>query len=269
MRKPLFYFLLVVLSLSGLYSCDRSGDFVIFSVQNDVELGAQVNAEILANPDEYPILSEKEYPEAYQYLHTLLNQVLASDAILYEDVFAYDSIKIINNDEVLNAFATPGGYIYVYTGLIRYLDSPDHLAGVLGHEIAHAEQRHTSKSLQRQMGVQLLLDIVLGQNQGAVTQVLNQLGDLKFSRSAETEADEFSVTYLSNSTSPYECTGAAGFFQKLMNEGTGAGVPEFLSTHPNPDNRIEHIQETAAAINCNTSSSGSELLNNLKNSLPQ
>jgi predicted Zn-dependent protease len=269
MRKPFFYFLLVLTAVSGMYSCDRSGDFVIFSVQNDVELGAQVNEEILSNPDEYPILSQEEYPEAYQHLSTIMEQVLASDAILYEDVFAYDSIKIINNDEVLNAFATPGGYIYVYTGLIKYLDSSDHLAGVLGHEIAHAEQRHTSKTLQRQMGVQLLLDIVLGQNQGAVTQVLNQLGDLQFSRSAETEADEFSVTYLSNSASPYECTGAAGFFQKLQSENSGGGVPEFLSTHPNPDNRIEHIQETAAAINCETEPSESTILQKLKNSLPE
>ena len=221
MRKPFFYFFLVLLSVSAFYSCDRSGDFVVFSVQNDVQLGAQVNEEILSNPDEYPILSKEKYPAAYQHLRTIMEQVLASDAILYEDVFAYDSIKIIHKDEVLNAFATPGGYIYVYTGLIKYLDSPDHLAGVLGHEVAHAEQRHSSKALQRQMGIQLLLDVVLGKDQNAVSQVLNQLGELKFSRSAETEADEFSVTYLSNTASPYECTGAAGFFQKLQNENSG------------------------------------------------
>lgn len=268
MRKPIFYFLLVLAAASGMYSCDRSGEFVIFSVQNDVQLGAEVNAEILANPDEYPILPEEQYPEAYLHLNTMMDQVLASEAILYEDVFAYDSIKIINNDEVLNAFATPGGYIYVYTGLIKYLESPDHLAGVLAHEVAHAERRHTSKTLQRQMGVQILIDIVLGENQGAVTQVLGQLGELQFSRSAETEADEFSVSYLSNPSSPFSCTGAAGFFEKLQSEDGGGAVPEFLSTHPNPDNRIEHIQETATTLSCNTELSGSDVLQKLKSSLP-
>ena len=262
-QTSLFFFLLLPLIF---YSCDRNGDFVIFSPKEDVALGAQVNQEILNNPDEYPILPEEEYPDAYQHLRTITEEVLSSEAIQYKDVFAYDSIKIIQNDSVLNAFATPGGYIYVYTGLIKYLDSPDHLAGVIGHEIAHADQRHSIKMLQRNMGTQLLLDIALGQNQGAVTQVLQQLGSLKFSRSAETESDEFSVSYLSNT--PFECTGAAGFFQKLEEEGSGSDVPAFLSTHPNPDNRIENIQETAEAIDCNTTASGSDILQKLQNSLP-
>lgn len=264
-KYPLYLFLTLFLPVFFL-SCDRNGDIVIFSAQEDVALGAQVNQEILNNPDEYPVLSEEEYPEAYKYLRTITEQVLSSEDVQYKDIFAYDSIKIIRNDSVLNAFATPGGYIYVYTGLIKYLDSPDHLAGVIGHEIAHADQRHTSKMLQRQMGIQLLLDIALGQNQGAVSQVLQQLGSLKFSRSAETEADEFSVAYLSST--PYECTGAAGFFQKLEEEGSGGGVPTFLSTHPNPENRIENIQQAADVIDCDTSPSGSDILDKLQNSLP-
>lgn len=268
MTKNFLLLSLLCLLALGSFSCDRSGDFVIFSVQNDVELGAQVNEEIRNNPSEYPILPESEYPDAYRHLRTMMDQIIASEAILYDDVFAYDSVKIIRDDEVLNAFATPGGYIYVYTGLIKYLDTPDHLAGVLGHEIAHAEQRHTSKMLQNQMGIQILLDIVLGNNQGAITQVLTQIGQLSYSRSAETEADEFSVSYLSNPSSPYQCSGAAGFFQKLQDEDGGAGVPEFLSTHPNPANRIQNIQETASEANCDTSLSGSNILEQLKNSLP-
>lgn len=268
MRRNILLAIIALFSTVGIFSCDRNDDLVLFSPQNDVTLGAQVHEEIMSKPDEYPILSEAENPEAYKLLGKMLDDVLASDAIVYKDIFAYDSVKIIQDDEVLNAFATPGGYIYVYTGLIKYLDSPDHLAGVLGHEIAHADQRHTSKAIQTQMGIQLLLDVILGENQNAVTQVLQQLGSLKYGRSAETEADEYSVQYLSNNTSPYECTGAAGFFQKLTEEGDGAGVPEFLSTHPNPDNRIQHIQETAQAMNCDTESSGSDILQQLKNALP-
>ncbi len=266
-RNHLLALLLIVFS-AGFSACDRNNDFVLFSYQNDVSLGAQVNEEILSKPDEYPILSEKAYPEAYSILRGMLNDILSSEAIVYEDAFAYDSIKIIQDDSTLNAFATPGGYIYVYTGLIKYLDSPDHLAGVLGHEIAHADQRHSSKALQNQMGVQVLLDIVLGQNQGAVTQVLSQLGALRYGRSAETEADEFSVKYLSSSGSPYQCTGAAGFFEKLTREGSGPSVPEFLSTHPNPENRVEFIHQTAAAINCDTDPSGLNTLERLQKALP-
>ena len=268
MKRTGLLAILTLIIFTAFFSCDRNNDLVLFSAQNDVALGAQVNEEILKNPDEYPILSEKEYPEAYSILKGMLNDILSSDAIVYEDIFAYDSIKIIKNDTVLNAFATPGGYIYVYTGLIKYLDSPDHLAGVLGHEVAHADQRHSSKALQTQMGVQVLLDIVLGQNQGAVTQVLQQLGALKYGRSAETEADEFSVQYLSSNASPYQCTGAAGFFEKLSQEGSGPSIPEFLSTHPNPENRIENIYETATALSCETDPSGVNTLERLKNAIP-
>lgn len=268
MKKNLLFTILAIVGIIAFSSCDRNDDLVIFSAKNDIELGAQVNQEILDNPKEYPVLPESKYPEAYRHLRTILDQILASDAIVYKDLFAYDSIKIIHDDDVLNAFATPGGYIYVYTGLIKYLDSPDHLAGVLGHEIAHADQRHTSKAIQRQMGVQILLDIILGENQNAVTQVLQQLGSLRYGREAENEADEYSVQYLSNSVSPYECTGAAGFFQKLSSEGQNAAIPEFLSTHPNPDNRIENILEIAQELNCDTSSSSSDILQRLKEALP-
>lgn len=268
MRRNLLWVCVAILGSLGIFSCDRNNDIVLFSVSNDVQLGAQVNEEILNNPKEYPVLAESENPEAYKLLRKMLDQVLASDAIVYKDVFAYDSVKIIHDDEVLNAFATPGGYIYVYTGLIKFLDSPDHLAGVLGHEIAHADQRHTSKAIQAQMGIQVLLDIVLGENQNAVTQVLQQLGSLKYGRSAESEADKLSVQYLSNASSPYQCTGAAGFFQKITDEGGGASVPQFLSTHPNPENRVEEIQEAATGLNCETAPSGSDILQQLKDALP-
>lgn len=268
MRKKLLLACLAFFMASGLFSCDRNDDFVLFSPANDVQLGAQVNEEIMSKPSEYPVLPEAEYPEAYKLLRGMLKPILASEAVVYKDIFAYDSVKIIQDDEVLNAFATPGGYIYVYTGLIKYLDSPDHLAGVLGHEIAHADQRHTSKAIQAQMGIQVLLDIALGKNQGAVTQVLQKLGSLKYGRSAETEADEFSVQYLSNTASPFQCTGAAGFFQKLTEEGGSASVPEFLSTHPNPENRVENILAQANDLNCETEPSGLDILQQLKNALP-
>ena len=268
MKRTGLLAILFSIVFTAFFSCDKNNDFVVFSVENDVKLGVQVNEEIRNNPDEYPILPEKDYPEAYSILKGMLDNILSSEAIVYEDKFAYDSVKIIRNDTVLNAFATPGGYIYVYTGLIKYLDSPDHLAGVLGHEVAHADQRHSIKALQTQMGVQVLLDIVLGKNQGAVTQVLQKLGSLRYGRSAESEADEFSVRYLSSSTSPYQCTGAAGFFEKLSQEGSGPSIPEFLSTHPNPDNRIEHIYEIATALSCETDPSGLNSLERLKNALP-
>jgi len=254
-----------VISSVFITSCDEDGGISLFTIEDDKRLGQQVAEEIAANPQEYPILSATQYAQSYSYLKGILNKILSSSEIKYRNEFAYDQIKIIQNDEVLNAFATPGGYIYVYTGLIKFLETEDHLAGVIGHEIAHAEERHSSKALQRQMGVQLLLDVVLGNNQGAVSQVLVNLGSLKFSRDAETEADESAVLYLGDTQ--YQCNGVAGFFEKLEAEG-GARTPEFLSTHPSPSNRVENINSQAATLGCSTNALNPSSYQDFKNTLP-
>jgi len=261
--------LLALTLFVGMGACSEDGSLnLLFSVNDDIDLGEQLNTEIRSNPAEYPILDADQFPEAYGHIRRIMNTILASPDILYRDRFAYDSIKIIQDDETLNAFAAPGGYIYVYTGLIKFLDTEDQLAGVLGHEIAHAERRHGSDALQRQLGIQFLLDALLGNKTSNVTEILAGLGQLQFGRSAEIEADEFSVIYLSNSQSPYQCTGAAGFFEKLTAQGGSSGVPEFLSTHPNPGNRVENINATAASLGCSTEPLNPATYQDFKNSLP-
>lgn len=246
--KNIILVLLVGASLNFM-SCDANGDFLLFSIQNDIDLGAQMDAEIEASPD-FPILSRAAYPDAYAYLDDMVEHILDNADITYREEFAWE-VHIIDQN-VLNAFVTPGGYIYVYNGLIQFLDTSDDLAGVLGHEIAHADRRHSSKQLQRQYGIQLLLSIALGdepsQMEALVGQVAGTLGVLAFSRGAESEADAYSVEYLTQTR--YACNGAAAFFQKLIDEGSAGGGPAFLSTHPNPDNRVEAIN--TAASGCNT-----------------
>ncbi|MGB3586902.1 MAG: M48 family metalloprotease [Tunicatimonas sp.] len=128
------------------------------------------------------------------------------------------------------------------------------MAGVLGHEIAHADLRHSMRNLQRQYGISILLGLVLGEGGNQLTQIVGQLAagaaGLSFSREFETEADEASVEYLSQT--PYNCAGARSFFQKLTDDGKTSGIPTFLSTHPNPANRFENITEKAQAIGCST-----------------
>jgi predicted Zn-dependent protease len=247
----------------ALYSC-KDGGVNIFSIEEDKKLGAQVAAQIEADQATYPILSQSQYPEAYQYITALRDRVLNSGKVRHKNDFLWQ-VKIIHDDNTLNAFCTPGGYIYVYTGLIKFLDTEDQLAGVMGHEIAHADRRHSTDAMTQQYGIQTLFDIVLGKNQGALTQVAQNLLQLKYSRKNETEADEYSVIYLSNT--PYQCTGAAGFFEKLNASGSGSSTPQFLSTHPNPDNRIADINSKAQSLSCSTAASGFDY-QAFKNSLP-
>ncbi|REE01280.1 M48 family metallopeptidase [Marinoscillum furvescens] len=251
--KSLYAVTLIMLTL--LAGCTSSGKVssLLFSPSDDRALGKQVSEEIAANPQEYPLLSEAQYPAAYRYLNAMRDRILASNDVDYLKEFAWE-LKIIRDDDMLNAFATPGGYIYVYTGLIKYLDNADDLAGVMGHEIAHADRRHSIKQLEKRYGINLLLSIALGQDPSQLAQIAAQLAGtgaiLKFSRDAEEEADEYSVKYLADTE--YACNGAATFFAKLLNEGKAGGTPEFLSTHPSPKSRVSDINELASKINCET-----------------
>lgn len=245
MRYIYLLSLAVILLATGCKNKDDKS-FNIFTIEDDKNLGLQVKNEIASDPATYPILSETQYPAAYNYLRGLRNKILNSGKVFYKDEFAWE-LYIIQDDNTLNAFCAPGGYIYVYTGLIKFLDSEDELAGVLGHEMAHADRRHSTDQLTKQYGLGTLISIVLGDNQSQLTDIAQGLVTLAFSRSDETEADEYSVIYLC--PTDINASGAAGFFEKLEALG-GSNPPAFLSTHPNPDNRITKIQAKEDELGC-------------------
>ncbi len=227
-------------------SCSEGGGVNLFSLEDDIALGAQIAAEIEADPATYPILDSVIYADAYDLVYDIRDRILASGKVYHKDDFVWQ-VRIINDDDIVNAFCTPGGYIYVYTGLIRYLENEAQLAGVLGHEMAHADLRHSTDQLTEAYGISLLLSIVLGEQESVLADVAASLTQLAFSRGDESQADEYSVIYLC--PTDYVASGAAGFFLKIEDEG-GVEIPEFLSTHPNPDNRIENINATADELLC-------------------
>lgn len=244
----------------------------VFGPEQDVELGKMSAQSLAEDPEEYPILPESQYPEAYRHLRRIVGGVIGSPEIQYRDVFAYDQMKIIDRDDVLNAFCTPGGYIYVYTGLIKYLDQEDHLAGVLGHEIAHAEKRHGSTRLQKEFGVKalsgfLLLTLPISSSDYINASILKELMGLSYSRDQEAQADEYSVRYLS--TSDYACDGTAGFFIKLREAGDDVGIPEILSDHPDTGSRVSAIEREAKRLGCSTKPADPSRWKAFQQSLPQ
>lgn len=235
-------FSLTAWNCSGL----KQGGFNLFSVQDDIALGKEFSQQIEQDPKQFPILPEKGNEEAYRYIRGLTNKILQTGKVAHANEFAWQ-VKIIDDDKTLNAFAVPGGYLYVYTGLIKYLDTEDQLAGVMGHEIAHAAQRHSTQQMTRIYGIDALRQIITGNSDpGLLGQLAMGLISMKFSRAHEAEADEYSVIYLCNTN--MNASGAAGFFEKI--QGKGGNPPEFLSTHPNPGNRIKDIHAKAQSMNC-------------------
>jgi len=235
-----------------------------FSIEDDMKLGLQVSQQIEGDSKQFPILPESQNRDAYKLVRGITNKILRTGHVKYADKFAWE-VKIIDDNNTLNAFATPGGYIYVYSGLIKYLDSEDQLAGVMGHEIAHSALRHSTRQMTKVYGLQVMLSIATGNAEpGLIEQLALGVVNLRFSRTHETEADKGSVKYLCGTS--YDGAGAAGFFKKIQQEG-GARQPEFLSTHPSPDKRVENIEKDAASRGCKGRQGSTAEYTRIKNSL--
>ncbi len=158
---------------------------------------------------------------------------------------------LLADREVINAFALPGGQIFITSRLLELLESEDQLAGVLGHEIGHVVGRHSTEQmaktdllqgLARGAGV-LMSD---GQSQGSAqmaASIANLIG-MKYGRDDETEADSLGVKFLIEVG--YNPEAMIGVMEILKNNAGGGHQPEIMSTHPDPGNRIEHIRAEIA-----------------------
>lgn len=219
----------------------------LFPVSDDQKLGAQFDAEIRANPKEYPIHTN---PAVKSYVQGIVDRIIRAPNVKYDGTFPY-RVEIIHDDNTINAFCTPGGYIYVYTGLLKAIDNEATLAGVVGHEIAHAEARHSTERMSTQLGAEVLIAIALGKNTdkniALAANMFAGLGLLKNSRNDETEADDLSFNYL-RSTSWYP-GGILYFFDKVKGRNAGGSIERLLSTHPLPQDRIDDTQNRLKKAN--------------------
>ncbi len=237
-----YFLLLYFISVSFLLiSCSDDGTLNIYSIEDDKNLGEQLDQEIRANPDEYPLYSENP---ASDYVQNIVNEIIQSPLIKYRTIFAYKS-QIIYSDSTINAFCTPGGYIYVYTGLMKFLENEATLAGVLAHEVAHAENRHSTKRMTKAYGISMLLSMALGNNPNAIEQLgANLFSGLYLmynSREDEYESDEYSFRYL-QSTKWYP--GAIQFFfDKIKENESNDFLSLLLRSHPYSQDRWDQIQE--------------------------
>lgn len=154
------------------------------------------------------------------------------------------------DDNTPNAWCMPGGKVVFYTGILPYTQTEEGLAVVMGHEIAHAIARHGNERMSQQMGIQALgtgLSVMLNEKPAETQQVWmtafgagsNVLVTLPFSRSHENEADKMGLIFMA--MAGYNPAVAVDFW-KRMGESGGQKPPEFLSTHPADDTRVQNIQ---------------------------
>jgi len=210
-----------------------------YTPEQDIEVGrqamAEVNRQMPVLPDSNPVS---------KYVQQLGQQLAAHAPGPNQWPFSFHVVNI----KEINAFALPGGPIYIHVGTIQAADDEGQLAGVMAHEISHVVLRHSTQQASKAAFAQLPL-AVLGATigQGAAGQIA-QLGAsfgvqslfLKYSRDAEREADLLGSQIMYDAG--YNPFSMVEFFTKLEKEG-GPGGPQFLSDHPNPGNRVELVRQ--------------------------
>jgi predicted Zn-dependent protease len=208
------------------------------SQQQEVQMGQQYSAEIA---QQLPLIND---PEVVRYINVLGDSIANVTKRRDLDWHFY----VVNSPEV-NAFAVPGGYVYVNRGLIQRASTMDELAGVLGHEIGHVVRRHTVKQMQQQQGANIgitlacvLTQVCNNQATGTAINVGATALFAKFSREDEAEADEEGFRNVVRAgISP---KGLVTMFQKLIDErkATPGAVDAWFATHPLEEDRIADVQ---------------------------
>lgn len=230
---------LVLITLIGLGTTSCATLFgteaadVLVPIEEEVKLGDEIAAELEEE------LEFSDDDQLTNYVEMLGETVLAEASYPEELEFEF---HLVDDDEMINAFAIPGGGIYVYTGLLAAMDNEAELTAVLGHEIAHVTRRHIAQRLVAVYGLELVSRIALGEDPGTLAQLVRAIAQqgfmLSYSRSQERDADRWGVRY--QAASGYNPDGFITFFEKLDGQPS---PPTFLSTHPPPAERIENIQE--------------------------
>ena len=220
--------------------CSSAGGGIFGIDQNtEIQLGKQSAQQV-----------EQQYSVVYDPVETpRVQRIGASIAAVTQRPNLPWSYKIINMKEV-NAFSLPGGPVYVASGLINLGLSDDELAGVLGHESAHINQRHVVHELQQQETTQLLASLALGGSsqitQAAANMALQFGMYLPHSRAQENEADALGMRFAYNAG--YNPMGLVNFLQRLQKIAGKDGSPTWLSDHPSTPDRIARTSREAAEL---------------------
>ena len=216
----LFYFFILP------WLADRAA--MNFPKEQEIALGAELKKQYL--------LAERIDTQKTR----LLNE-FASKLDLGKD---YPADYTVVDADIVNAYALPGGPIVVYAGIIRKMQTPEELAGILAHERSHVLRHHSTRSIFQNVSGVLLINLVLGDASSLINLIAQngqQIQQLSYSRELELEADREGLQLLlKNNINP---KGMLSLLEKLKHENSGSSFPEFLRTHPLPDSRIEALKK--------------------------
>lgn len=225
-------------------AAEKAAASVLISDKQEEELGQQLHQELAKQGIQYV-----KDPQITNYVQQMATPILQAANQKRKGVNWH--VHVVQSPEI-NAFATPGGHLYINTGLIKAAQSEAELAGVIAHEAGHVVGRHSARNMVQAFGLQTIASIALGENPSMLKQVaasiVAQGAMLNHSRSQETEADELGAELARRAN--WDPNGLIGFFQTLQKQqGQTPGVLKWFSTHPPAGDRISHLKQYIANNN--------------------
>lgn len=234
---------LVTILALGCGSTGGGGDFNLISIEEEWQLGQQLSQDVARQ------VRFNNDPAVNSYVRAMGQRIVSQTPEPFNRLpWEFHVV----DDRALNAFAIPGGHVYVHTGLIANANNASELAGVMAHEISHVVARHSTEQISRQYGLSILASLVLGQNPGVLSQIAAQIvagGALaRFSREAEREADDLGIRAMYEAG--YDPRGMASMFRELQEQQRRqpGRVEQFFATHPTTEERIRASERRAAEL---------------------
>ena len=209
----------------------------VFSPEEDVALGREAYQQSLAGST--IVTSGPEYDMVVRVMERL---AVAADDPRLDDVDVWEwEVTLVLDDQMVNAYALPGGKMAVYTGILPVCATEAGLAVVMGHEIGHVVARHGTERVTQGMGVSTALSMLSNGDVQAIAAVATDLlWGKPFGRNMESEADHIGLILMARAG--YDPREAPAFWER-MSQGTGESPPEFFSTHPSHETRVQRLQE--------------------------
>ncbi len=242
-RMLIVFALTLPLAFGGCATNPLTGEdeLMFFGPDSDIELGKKYAPELQ---------KQMGGPVPDDALQNYIAQVGRSvSSVSHNPEWEYEFTAV--QDDMVNAFALPGGKIFITRGMLEKLSSEAQLASILAHETAHVVARDTSAAMSRQIGMTLLLAAAVSQTDSraaaSMAQLTAQIISLKYSRTDERQADIAGLDYLVKAGyNPAAMVETMEILNELAAEGDRP--PEFLSTHPNPENRVQYLSNRIESV---------------------
>lgn len=241
---------------AGLLTCTETIAPFLISDQEEVKMGKQFKREITADTVTYPPFNGDR--RVRDYIDSLGKRL--ADIQKDRDTLTF-TFTIIDKPDEINAFAIPGGHVFIYTGLLKSAASGAEVAGVLAHEIGHITKYHGRNLLLERTATEYVNTILFGDSSsiaGAVAGLLENMAFLGFSRDNEFQADSCAVAYTTKAG--INPVGMSIFLDKLKAEyGEEPKIFEPFSTHPPLSDRLKKVKNVIDTLNGASMSSGSKM----------